>query len=63
MPKRRHPMKQLISVRTAAEQADVHAQTVRRWIQSGELPALKLSARLYRIDPDDLQDFLNERKG
>ena len=56
-------MKQLISVRTAAEQADVSTQTVRRWIQSGELPALKMSARLYRIDPDDLQDFLNRHKG
>lgn len=63
MPKRRHPMKQLISVRTAAEQADVSTQTVRRWIQSGALPALKISARLYRLDPDDLQDFLNGSKG
>lgn len=56
-------MKQLISVRKAAEDADVSTQTVRRWIQSGALPALKMSARLYRIDPDDLQDFLNRHKG
>ena len=56
-------MKQLISVRTAAEQADVSTQTVRRWIQSGALPALKISARLFRIDPDDLRDFLNGSKG
>ena len=56
-------MKQLISVKTAADDAKVSTQTVRRWIQSGALPAYKISARLYRIDPDDLRDFLSERKG
>ena len=55
-------MSQLITVKTAAENAGVCTQTVRRWIQSGQLPALKISARLLRIDPDDLAAFLTERK-
>lgn len=55
-------MKQFITVKTAAETADVSTQTVRRWIQTGTLPALKVSARLYRIDPDDLTAFLSGHK-
>lgn len=55
-------MKQLISVKEAAKHADVSTQTVRRWIQSGELPAVKVSARLYRLDPEDLNQFINNHK-
>ena len=55
-------MKQLISVKEAANHANVSTQTVRRWIQSGELPAVKMSARLYRLDPDDVTALLNRHK-
>lgn len=56
-------MKQLISVKEAAKHASVSTQTVRRWINSGELPAVKVSARLYRLDPEDLTQFINNHKG
>lgn len=55
-------MKQLISVKEAAKTASVSTQTVRRWIHSGQLPYMKISARLFRIDPEDLNQFINGHK-
>jgi len=41
----------------------VHEQTVRRWIRTGELPAYALGDRAgYRISPDDLRAFLERRR-
>lgn len=40
----------------------VHEQTVRRWIRSGELPAVMLGRKAgYRVRASDLGAFLDER--
>jgi excisionase family DNA binding protein len=44
----------------------VSEDKVRSWIRSGELPAMDLGSRpggrpRYRIDPDDLESFLQRR--
>jgi excisionase family DNA binding protein len=46
--------KKMISINEAAELYGVDHQTIRRRIADGELPAVRLGARLIRIDPDDL---------
>ncbi|CCF85558.1 helix-turn-helix domain-containing protein [Nitrolancea hollandica] len=50
---------------TIAEIVDmlkVHEQTVRRWIKTGELPAVALGRKAgYRIRKRDLDAFLEER--
>lgn len=43
-----------------AERLQVSERTVYRWIDSGELKAVKLG-RLWRIQEPDLKDFLNKR--
>ncbi len=41
----------------------VHEQTVRRWIKSGDLPAYALGDRAgYRVAAEDLQEFMNRRR-
>ena len=40
-----------------AERLAVDPSTVRRWIEDGRLPAVK-PGREYRIDPEDLAEFL-----
>lgn len=41
----------------------VHEQTVRRWIKTGELRAYALGDRAgYRVSAEDLQAFLEQRR-
>jgi excisionase family DNA binding protein len=47
----------LVSIERAAEFLGVTTRTVRLWISSGELPALRLGKRLIRIDYEDLRNF------
>lgn len=51
----------LFSLEEVAERLGVSERTVRRWIKAGDLPAYK-PGREYRIKPDDLDEFLEERK-
>lgn len=44
-----------------ADSLQVGVRQVYKWIQDGDLPAVRLG-RVYRIQPDDLQRFLLERK-
>ena len=44
-----------------AENLQVGVRQVYKWIQDGDLPAVRLG-RVYRVQPDDLQRFLVERK-
>lgn len=48
------PTTTLLTTEEVAERCGVSARTVRRWIDRGELPAVRLSARLVRVEPDDV---------
>jgi len=49
------------TVPQVAEMLKVHRRSVARWIQAGELRAVKLGNR-YRISEEDLEKFLEERR-
>lgn len=44
----------LLTCRAAAREVGVCAETIRRWIRSGTLPAVRPSGYRYLIRPDDL---------
>ncbi|MBA7491867.1 hypothetical protein ES702_02415 [subsurface metagenome] len=54
-------MEKLLSTREVAKILGLHEQVIRRYIQKGILPAIKLE-RKYRIDEKDLTDWLEKRK-
>jgi len=55
---------ELLSVEDVSRRIGVHAQTVRGWIKGGDLRALRFGGRTgYKIEPGDLQAFLESRKG
>jgi excisionase family DNA binding protein len=49
------------SIKEVAAMISVHPNTVKRWIGSGELPAVRLSHNLVRIRREDLEAFLAAR--
>ena len=51
----------LLTVEKVAEILDVHIKTVRAYIASGELPAIKLK-REFRIARPDLDEFIRSRR-
>ena len=51
------------TIQDVVKELDVHEQTVRRWIKSGELPAYALGDRAgYRISREDLMTFMEGRR-
>jgi excisionase family DNA binding protein len=52
------PVTALLTVRVAAARLEVSEKTVRRLIQSGQLPALRIGHSL-RISEDDLRRYLD----
>lgn len=52
-----------MSVKDVAKLLAVDEETVRRWIRSGQLPALSLGTKRsgYRIRRDDMERFIGER--
>jgi len=53
--------RELLHIKEAAEQLDVHDATVRRHIAAGDLRALRLGENgRYRIRQRDLDSFLRE---
>lgn len=54
-------MNTLLTVEQVANTLQVHWQTVLTYIKSGKLKAVRLG-RGYRIDPKDLEDFINSNK-
>jgi excisionase family DNA binding protein len=51
------------TVQDVVEILKVHEQTVRRWIRTGELPAIALGDRAgYRISEDALREFTDQRR-
>lgn len=54
----KQPEVKWFSAEGVATELAVNIETVRRWIRSGQLKAVK-AGRQYRIRPDDIQDFLD----
>ena len=48
----------LMTISAAAEYADVHPVTLRRWVAAGRLPAYRVGPRLLKIDLDDLESII-----
>jgi excisionase family DNA binding protein len=51
---RRH----LVNITQAAEYADVHPMTLRRWIAAGRVPAYRAGPRLLKVDLNELDAML-----
>ena len=51
----------LLTVSEVAVWARVHPKTVYRWIKAGDLNAVQLSPRTFRITEEDVRMFLHER--
>jgi excisionase family DNA binding protein len=58
---RRHS--ELIGLQEAAEYCDVSYRTVRRWIASGHLNAVRVGPRLLKVDALELEAFLQPTGG
>ena len=52
---------EMLTIKQVADELHVHYETVRGWIQSGELVALEIG-RGYRISRTDLEDFKRRRR-
>lgn len=53
----------MFTVQEVADQLNVHPDTVRQWIRSGELEAIDLGGRAgFRISESALQKFIHERR-
>lgn len=48
----------LTNLSKAAEYADVHPMTIRRWIAAGRLPGYRVGPRLLKVDLNDLDAML-----
>ena len=51
-----------LTVQDIVKRLKVTDQTVRKWIERGELKAVKLSGSRYRIHPQDFEDFLKRQQ-
>lgn len=49
----------LVSLKAAAEYADVHPITLRRWISAGRLPAYRVGPRLLKVDLHEVDAMLS----
>nr|WP_082966254.1 helix-turn-helix domain-containing protein [Mycolicibacter sinensis] len=58
---RRHP--ELIGLTEAAERCGVHYRTIRRWIASGQLKAVRVGPRLLKVDAAQLDAMLQPLGG
>lgn len=58
---RRHP--ELIGLQEAADYCDVSYRTVRRWVASGRLRAVRVGPRLIKLDLAELEAFLQPAGG
>jgi excisionase family DNA binding protein len=50
-----------LTVADVAKQLQISEDTVRRWIKTGKLPALKIGKE-WRVAPDDLEAFLKQSR-
>lgn len=50
----------LLSPRQVADALGVHPETVRRWIRSGKVPAIKATARTIRVRSEVLESLMTQ---
>ena len=50
--------RRLVGINHAAEYADVHPITIRRWVSAGRVPAYRAGPRLLKIDLNELDAML-----
>lgn len=63
MPNKKDSLSKLLTIRQAAEILNVHVETLRRWDNKGELPAIKVNDRGdRRYKEEDIKSYLNKRK-
>jgi excisionase family DNA binding protein len=48
----------LLSIKEIAQTLGTHPETVRRWIRSGRLPAMKATKRTIRVRSDVIEQLL-----
>ncbi len=53
---RRHP--ELVGIAEAAEMCNVHYRTIRRYIASGRLDAVRVGPRLLKVRRSDLEELM-----
>lgn len=56
---------QLLTVPQVADRLQVNQETIRRWLRDGALKGVRFGAGRateWRVDPVDLQTFIDERK-
>lgn len=53
---------QLLTLKEAAERLNQSVKTIRRHVLAGRIPAYRLSSRALRIEPKDLERYLETRK-
>ena len=55
------PTERYLTITEIADQLGFHRNTVKKWIELGQLPAVKLGKE-YRVRPVDLEEFLRRRQ-
>lgn len=58
MPDDEQGRKKMLRVKDVADRCDVSTDTVYRWINAGDLKAIRPSKRTTRIREEDLEEFL-----
>jgi excisionase family DNA binding protein len=62
MPKKKHQLPKLLTIKQAAEILNVHSETLRRWDKQGKLKAIIVNERGdRRYDPKDLEKVINTK--
>lgn len=54
-------MSRMLTLKQAAERLGIHLNTLRKYVDRGVIPKLKLD-RLVRIEEKDLEEFIRSRK-
>ncbi len=54
-------MSDFLTADELARRLNLKASTIRRWAQDGIIPCLKLSAKVIRFDPEEVERALRER--
>ena len=55
------PKPRLIKPEEAAYRLGVSTLTIKKWLRNGKLPGVKVG-HLWRVDEEDLERFIEERK-